>query len=58
MTNPRVDIERILQACRLHLPAYAVPERIVVVDTLPLNVNGKIDRKVLAAQYMRDQTVD
>lgn len=58
VTNPRVDIERILQACRLHLPAYAVPERIVVVDTLPLNVNGKIDRKVLAAQYMRDQTVD
>jgi D-alanine--poly(phosphoribitol) ligase subunit 1 len=57
VTNPQVDIVRILQACRQHLPVYAVPERIVVVDTLPLNVNGKIDRKVLAAQYMRDQTV-
>jgi D-alanine--poly(phosphoribitol) ligase subunit 1 len=57
VTNPLVDIEQILQACRQHLPAYAVPERIVVVDTLPLNVNGKIDRKVLVAQFMRDQTV-
>jgi acyl-coenzyme A synthetase/AMP-(fatty) acid ligase len=49
VTNARVDIPQILQACRQRLPSYAVPQRIVVVDALPLNVNGKIDRKALVA---------
>lgn len=40
----------ILRACRERLPAYAVPQRIVILDAVPLNVNGKIDRKALAAQ--------
>ncbi|SNR80185.1 amino acid adenylation domain-containing protein [Puniceibacterium sediminis] len=29
------------------LPAYMIPRRIFVVDTLPLTLNGKIDRKAL-----------
>lgn len=48
VTNSRVDIAQVLQACRQRLPVYAVPQRIVIVDALPLNVNGKIDRKALA----------
>jgi amino acid adenylation domain-containing protein len=39
---------QILQACRERLPAYAVPQRVVMLDTLPLNVNGKVDRRALA----------
>ncbi|MFL9907844.1 amino acid adenylation domain-containing protein [Paraburkholderia sp. RL17-337-BIB-A] len=57
VTNSSVEVAQILHACRQHLPVYAVPERIVVVDTLPINVNGKIDRKALAAEYMRGQTI-
>lgn len=57
VTNTSIDAAQILQSCRQQLPVYAVPEKIVIVDTLPLNVNGKIDRKALAAEYMRGQTV-
>lgn len=32
------------------LPAYMIPRKIMAVESFPLNVNGKIDRKVLAAR--------
>ncbi|NPT44580.1 amino acid adenylation domain-containing protein [Paraburkholderia sp. 1N] len=48
VTHARESAPQILQACRQRLPVYAVPKRIVMLDALPLNVNGKIDRKALA----------
>ncbi|HZZ03656.1 amino acid adenylation domain-containing protein [Paraburkholderia sp.] len=47
VTNAQGSALQILQACRQRLPMYAVPQRIVMLDALPLNVNGKIDRKAL-----------
>ncbi|WP_458764090.1 AMP-binding enzyme [Cupriavidus basilensis] len=41
---------RIRQACRQSLPVYAQPDRIVCLDGLPMNVNGKIDRGQLQAR--------
>lgn len=39
----------IIAACAEQLPAYMVPRRVVVVDEIPRNSNGKLDRKALAA---------
>ncbi|ASV99208.1 amino acid adenylation domain-containing protein [Paraburkholderia aromaticivorans] len=48
VTHAQGGAARILHACRQRLPAYAVPQRVVMLDTLPLNVNGKVDRRALA----------
>lgn len=34
------------------VPSYMVPKKIIVLDCFPLNVNGKIDRKLLAERYL------
>jgi acyl-CoA synthetase (AMP-forming)/AMP-acid ligase II len=42
-----VDEVALREACSRKLPDYMVPQRIIEVETLPLNVNGKVDRKAL-----------
>ncbi|MDR7008062.1 amino acid adenylation domain-containing protein [Paraburkholderia strydomiana] len=49
VTHTPVDVSQILHACRQRLPAYAVPQRVIALDAMPLNANGKIDRRALAA---------
>lgn len=49
-TGTGLDPDRLLTAAAARLPGYMVPRRLSVLDTLPLNVNGKIDRSALTAQ--------
>jgi acyl carrier protein len=42
-----LDVETLKSALRRVLPAYMVPPHIVVLDSLPLSANGKVDRKAL-----------
>ncbi len=41
------DMPALLAHCRMHLPAYMVPERILLQEPLPLTSNGKTDRHQL-----------
>ncbi|MFC9441134.1 amino acid adenylation domain-containing protein, partial [Nocardia sp. NPDC057030] len=42
-----LDVAQVKSALSEVLPSYMVPSAFVVLDALPLNVNGKLDRKAL-----------
>ncbi|MFI9406362.1 amino acid adenylation domain-containing protein [Nocardia sp. NPDC052316] len=42
-----LDVAQVKSALSEALPSYMVPSAFVVLDALPLNVNGKLDRKAL-----------
>jgi long-chain acyl-CoA synthetase len=42
-----VTPQEVLAICRQHLPKYMVPQSVIVLDTLPLNANGKIAKPQL-----------
>ena len=48
-----LDADRVLGCCRSTLPDYMVPRKIHRLERMPLNANGKLDRKRLV-QYLED----
>lgn len=44
-----VEVRTVLAHCEAHLPPTHEPRRVMVVDALPLNAMGKIDRAAVAA---------
>jgi acyl-CoA ligase (AMP-forming) (exosortase A-associated) len=51
-TSDTTDLEDSVMAhCRRELPNFMVPTTVIVLDTLPHNQNGKIDRRVLTDEY-------
>jgi acyl-coenzyme A synthetase/AMP-(fatty) acid ligase len=48
ITGVNKDQQRTMAFCRQFLPDYMVPQRIYVVDQMPVNANGKVDRLSLA----------
>ncbi len=48
-----LDVSALLAECRARMPAYMLPSGIdLAVGPLPRNPNGKIDRKLLATQWV------
>ena len=46
-TNSSVELERIRKDIKSILPSYMIPRSINIVDAIPKNKNGKIDRMAL-----------
>jgi acyl-CoA synthetase (AMP-forming)/AMP-acid ligase II len=46
-----LDVNRLLQYCKAHMPGYMIPGHVELLDTLPRNPNGKFDRPQLAGRY-------
>jgi amino acid adenylation domain-containing protein len=46
-TNNNVDISKIKQELKAHLPAYMIPDEIIVVESIPRHGNGKVNTKAL-----------
>jgi acyl-CoA ligase (AMP-forming) (exosortase A-associated) len=45
------DSQALITLCKTNLPNFMVPARVIVLDQLPRNPNGKIDRKALSQQF-------
>jgi amino acid adenylation domain-containing protein len=48
-SSDALDVRNVRAALEARLPAYMLPQEIRVLDDLPLNPNGKVDRKALQA---------
>lgn len=57
---PSVDVEALTEALRAHvgsvLAGYKKPRRVVVVEALPVNAGGKVDKRRIRAWIERGQT--
>ena len=42
-----VNEKQLRDHCQSHLPPHMIPSIFIILEKLPLNVNGKVDRKLL-----------
>lgn len=47
--SDKINLKELTRHLKQFLPAYMIPARFIVMRTLPINANGKIDRKLLPA---------
>lgn len=47
LTGTELSVAAVVSSAREVLPNYMVPEQVILVDRMPLNSNGKIDRRAL-----------
>ena len=50
-STDNIDTSNILKYLNEHLPPYEIPSSIKVFNNIPLNINGKIDRKQIIKYF-------
>jgi hypothetical protein len=55
--SSKMDEEQLRKHCESHLPPYMIPSIFIVLEQLPLNANGKIDRKRLPSPNFSSLTL-
>ncbi|CAF4130154.1 unnamed protein product, partial [Adineta steineri] len=50
-SSSHINEEQLRQYCQSHLPPHMIPSFFIILDKLPLNANGKIDRKQLPSPH-------
>ncbi len=50
VTGSEIDPERVRSVLSRKLPSYMIPAQCILLETLPLNASGKVDRKALQAR--------
>jgi len=53
--DPEADVAAVREALSGRLPEYMLPRRYELLEALPLNANGKFDRKAMLAQLENEQ---
>ncbi|GMT46708.1 MAG: hypothetical protein IEMM0007_0274 [bacterium] len=53
----KLETSDLLDHCSKFLPGYMIPEVIEIYDSLPATSNGKVDRKVLKNEAMRNSLI-
>jgi len=51
VVSPGVSEAKLLEFCRRELSAWQVPKRVFIVDSIPVNERGKINRRELAHRF-------
>ena len=49
-----MEQDKILAYCKSKLPEYMVPSKIIEIDKIPVNSNGKIDKIKLKNMYLKN----
>ena len=47
--------QEIIAGIKEQLPKYMIPNIYYQVETMPINMNGKIDRVALSKEFLRDE---
>jgi len=55
IVKPAIPTDMIKEKCKLELPHYKLPSSIHILDIMPLNSNGKIDRNKLKQYLMENK---
>lgn len=56
VSGEKPDQRQVKERLRQRLQAYMIPRRIAHLDRMPLNLNGKVDRKALAAMLAAEDS--